>query len=109
MPSNNPADGASGSSYSLTRFIQGGTPVGDDSRNGQAATGQDRAARPPRLQAGSRSGEPALGAMFDRKRQQKLKPDLQAITDALMERTCKVRLPAAADATWLGCVAGSVP
>ncbi|WP_194714448.1 SEL1-like repeat protein [Noviherbaspirillum soli] len=37
---------------------------------------------------------PALGAMFDKKRQQELKPDLQAITDTLMERACKAGMPA---------------
>lgn len=38
---------------------------------------------------------PAIGAMFDKKRQQELKSDLQAITDLLMERACKAGLPTA--------------
>ena len=38
---------------------------------------------------------PALGAMFDNKRKQALKPDLQMITDVLMERACKAGMPTA--------------
>ena len=203
MQSNNPAHGASGSGHSLSLFISDGVPVGDDSRNEQAASGQDGATRQPRLHAGGRSGTslisddarlpdddvlaisalndqlrslrstnplhlgqalqffdavkaseqtlkallrddphnaalcrmadglylilprlrlllcadgsaslgidnlhtlclglstcvaPALGAMFDKKRQQELKPHLQAITDALMERACKAGMPRA--------------
>ena len=37
---------------------------------------------------------PTMGAMFDKKRQQELKPDLQEMTNALMERACEAGLPA---------------
>lgn len=36
-----------------------------------------------------------MGAMFDKKRQQELKPDLQEITNVLMDHACEAGLPAA--------------
>nr|WP_217346242.1 tetratricopeptide repeat protein [Noviherbaspirillum sp. L7-7A]MBV0880638.1 SEL1-like repeat protein [Noviherbaspirillum sp. L7-7A] len=38
---------------------------------------------------------PAAGTMFEKERLQRLRPDLQAITDVLMERACEAGLPAA--------------
>lgn len=204
MQSSNPTESASSSSFSYVLFDSGSTPVDDDSRNGQAATGQDGTTRQPRLHAGNRSGTPLIsdddarlpddyaqaigvlnehlqplratnpldlkqvlqffdavkaseeklkaflrddphnaalrrladglyvilprlrvllcgdgsasldietihtlclglstcvapvtGAMFDKERLQRLRPDLQAITDVLMERACKAGLPTA--------------
>ena len=59
MQSNNPANDAGNAIHAYTLF-SGSTPVGDDSRDGQAAIGGDGTARQPRLHAGNRAGTPLL-------------------------------------------------